>query len=98
MDPGSPTLREDFSPFEPQEKPISYIRLQCERPGSIPGLRRSPEEGNGYPIYTMDQKSPVKFTFLKKTLQFINFPRSPKPYLLTTKLLIMLNCTAPILS
>ena len=66
--------------------------------GSIPGLTRSPKEGNGYPIYTMDQKKSCQFYFLKETLQFINFPRSPKPYLLTTKLLIMLNCTAPILS
>ena len=73
MDPGSATLREDSSPFEPQEKPISYIRLQCERPGSIPGLRRSPEEGNGYLIYTMDQKSPVKFTFLKKLSNLLTF-------------------------
>ena len=24
-------------------------KLQCGRPGSIPGLKRSPEEGNGYP-------------------------------------------------
>jgi len=73
MDPGSATLREDSSPFEPQEKPISYICLQCERPGSIPGLRRSPEEGNGYLIYTMDQKSPVKFTFLKKLSNLLTF-------------------------
>ena len=48
-------------------------------------------------IYNGSKKS-CQIYFLKKTLQFINFPRSPKPYLLTTKLLIMLNCTAPILS
>ena len=30
---------------------MQRICLQCRRPGSIPGSRKPPEEGNGYPLH-----------------------------------------------
>ena len=38
---------------------VAKICLQCRRPGSIPGLERSPEEGNGNPLQYSCLENPM---------------------------------------